>query len=388
MADKRDYYEVLGVGRNATPEEIKKAYRKLAKQNHPDLNPNDKEGAEKRFKEATEAYEVLSDPEKKSRYDQFGHAGVDPRAAAGGGGGYGGFGGGVYDDIDFGDIFSSFFGGGFGGGGRSRSRANAPIQGADIRMNVDLTFEEACFGTTREITVNHLEKCGACGGSGAKPGTEPVTCSACGGTGQETVRQSTPFGMVQTTRTCTACGGRGKIIKEPCAACRGEGRARRAKKIKVNIPAGVDSGRQVYVRGEGDAGKNGGPNGDVILFVNVKPHKIFKREGADIYSEFHITFVQATLGCEVVVPTLDGDVKYTIPEGTQPGTVFKLKDRGAYKLGSANRGDQYVKMIVEIPKGITDKQKEILRQFDNSVDPSKYKTKKSFGEKFKDFMNG
>ena len=192
MADKRDYYEVLGVGRNATPEEIKKAYRKLAKQNHPDLTPNDKEGAEKRFKEATEAYEVLSDPEKKSRYDQFGHAGVDPRAAAGGGGGYGGFGGGVYDDIDFGDIFSSFFGGGFGGGGRARSRANAPVQGADIRMNVDLTFEEACFGTTREITVNHLEKCGACGGNGAKPGTEPVTCSACGGTGQETVRQSTP----------------------------------------------------------------------------------------------------------------------------------------------------------------------------------------------------
>ncbi len=378
MADKRDYYEVLGVSRGASADEIKKAYRKLAKKYHPDLNPDDKEGAEAKFKEASEAYEVLSDPDKKSRYDQFGHAGVDPNA----GGGYGG-GGFGFEDIDLSDIFGSFF----GGGGSSRRNPNAPQRGRDIQMSIDLTFEEACFGTKKEITVSHMEQCSSCGGSGAAAGSQPVRCSACGGTGQVRAVQRTPFGSMQTVRTCDACRGKGTIINDPCKTCRGEGTMRRSKKINVNIPGGIDTGQSLSVRGEGDIGKNGGPSGDLLLTVRVKPHKIFVRQGSDIMCDYPISFVQATLGGDVKVPTVDGNVVYNIPEGTQPGTVFRLKGKGARKLNGGGRGDQYVKVQVEIPKGISEKQKDLLRQFDDSIDPSKYKKRKSFTEKIKDLFD-
>lgn len=382
MADKRDYYEVLGVSKGASADEIKKAYRKLAKKYHPDLNPDDKAGAEAKFKEASEAYEVLSDPNKKARYDQFGHAGVDPNAAAGyGGGGFGGFGG--FDDFDLGDLFGSFF----GGGGSPRRNPNTPQRGRDIRMNIDLTFEEACFGTKKEITVSHMEECDACHGSGAAEGTQPARCTACGGTGQVKAVQRTPFGSMQTVRTCEACGGKGTVINDPCKICRGEGSVRRSKKINVNIPGGIDNGMSLNVRGEGDIGKNGGPAGDILLTVRVKPHKIFARSGADISCDYPISFVQATLGGEVKVPTIDGNVTYNIPEGTQPGTVFRLKNKGAVKLNGNGRGDQYVKIQVEIPKGINESQKEILRQFDDSIDPSKYKKRKSFMEMIKDLFD-
>lgn len=379
MADKRDYYEVLGVDKNASPDEIKKAYRKLAKKYHPDLNPDDKEGAEAKFKEATEAYEVLGDAEKKQRYDQFGHAAFDQTAGGGYGGGFGGF-----DGFDVGDIFSSFFGGGFGGG--QRRNPNAPTKGRDIMYNVDLTFEEACFGAEREISINHLEKCEECNGTGAAKGSSPITCPTCNGTGQVRTVQRTPFGNIQSSRTCDSCGGRGKIIKEPCKACGGKGSARRGKKVRVKIPAGIDNGQQVYVRGEGDAGTNGGPGGDLILNVKVKSHKLFIRQGYDILCEYPISFVQATLGAEVQVPTIDGKVSYNIPEGTQDGTVFRLKNKGIQRVNGTQRGDQYVTIKVEIPKGLNEKQKDLLRQFDSQVDPSKYKQSKSFFDKMKDIF--
>lgn len=377
MADKRDYYEVLGVEKSASADEIKKAYRKLAKKYHPDLNPNDKEGAEAKFKEATEAYEVLSDADKKQKYDQFGHAAFDQ--TAGGGYGAGGFG-----DFDMGDIFSSFFGGGFGGG--QRRNPNAPRKGRDLGYGVDLSFEEACFGAEREITINHLEKCDECGGTGAAKGSAPVTCSACHGTGQVTTVQRTAFGNFQSTRPCDRCGGKGTTIKDPCSACGGNGNVRRGKKVRVKIPAGIDNGQQVYVRGEGDAGANGGANGDLILNIRVRGHKIFVRQGYDIYCDYPISFVQATLGAEVQVPTIDGKVSYTIPEGTQGGTVFRLKGKGVYKVNSTQRGDQYVTIKVEIPKGLSENQKDILRQFDDTVDASKYKQRKSFFDKMKDMF--
>ena len=378
MADKRDYYEVLGVDRSASADEIKKAYRKLAKKYHPDLNPDDKEGAEAKFKEATEAYEVLSDADKKQRYDRFGHAAFDQTA----GGGYGSYGGG-FGDFDMGDIFSSFFGGGFGG---QRQNPNAPRRGRDLSYNIELSFEEACFGTEREITINHLEKCEECGGTGAAKGSSPTTCPTCHGTGQVKTVQRTPLGNFQSVRTCNACGGRGTIIKNPCSACGGEGNARHSKKVRVKIPAGIDNGQQVYVRGEGDAGTNGGTAGDLILNVRVRSHKLFVRQGYDILCDYPISFVQATLGADVQVPTIDGKVSYKIPEGTQGGTVFRLKGKGVQRLNSTQRGDQYVTIKVEIPKGLSESQKDILRQFDSNVDPSKYKQRKSFFDKMKDMF--
>ncbi len=380
MADKRDYYEVLGVDKNATPDEIKKAYRKLAKKYHPDLNPDDKEGAEQKFKEATEAYEVLSDAEKKQKYDQFGHAAFDPTA----GGGYGGGGFGGFDGFDMGDIFNSFFGGGFGGG--QRSNANAPQRGRDITYNLDLTFEEACFGAEKDVTVNHLERCPSCQGSGAAAGTSPETCPACHGTGQVRSVQRTAFGSFQSVRPCDSCGGRGTIIKTPCAACHGEGSVRKPKKVRVKIPAGIDDGQQVYVRGEGDAGSKGGPSGDLILNIRVRRHKLFVRQGYDILCDYPISFVQAALGAEVQVPTVDGKVSYHIPEGTQPNTVFRLRGKGIPKINSTQRGDQYVTIKVEIPKGLNEKQKDLLRHFDENVDASKYKQSKTFFEKMREIF--
>lgn len=379
MAEKRDYYEVLGVDKSSSPEEIKKAYRKLAKKYHPDLNPDDQEGAEKKFKEATEAYEVLSDATKKQQYDQFGHAAFDQTA----GGGYGGGGFGGFDGFDMGDIFSSFFGGGFGG---QRSNPNAPKRGRDLSYVVDLTFEEACFGVEKDISINHLENCSNCNGSGSAPGTSPETCPVCHGSGQVRTVQRTAFGNFQSVRPCDSCGGKGTIIKTPCNECHGEGTVRKSKKVRVKIPAGIDDGQQVYVRGEGDAGTKGGPSGDLILNIRVRKHKLFVRQGYDILCDYPISFVQATLGAEVQVPTVDGKVSYQIPEGTQPGTVFRLRGKGVPKINTNQRGDQYVTIKVEIPKGLNEKQKDLLRTFDDSVDASKYKQSKSFFDKMKEIF--
>ena len=383
MADKRDYYEVLGVDRSASADEIKKAYRKLAKKYHPDLNPGDKaKEAEEKFKEATEAYEILSDAEKKSRYDQFGHAGVDPQAG-GFGGGYGDFGGGFGG---FEDIFSSFFGGGFGGQS-ARRNPNAPRRGRDLKYAVDLTFDQACFGCEIELNVNRTEKCDSCGGSGAEKGTSPVTCSVCHGTGQVTSVQRTAFGNFQSTRPCSSCGGAGKVIQSPCRDCRGEGSVRKSRKVKVKIPAGIDNDQIISVSGQGDAGFNGGPAGDLLVVTRVKKHKVFVRQGFDIMCDFPITFVEAALGAEIKVPTIDGEVTYNVPEGTQTDTVFRLRGKGVPRLhGNGARGDQYVKIKVEIPKNLSEKQKDILRQFDENVDLGKYKEKKSFKDKVKDFL--
>lgn len=375
---------MLGVPKTASADEIKKAYRKLAKKYHPDLNPGDKaKEAEEKFKEASEAYEVLSDAEKKQRYDQFGHAGVDPQAGAGGyGGGFGGgFGGGGFEDI-----FDTFFGGG-GFGGQSRRNPNAPQKGSDLRYNIDLSFEQACFGCEIELNVNRTEKCEACGGSGAEKGTSASTCGVCHGTGQVKSVQRTPFGSFQSVRPCDTCGGTGKVIKNPCKSCRGTGTVRKARKVKVKIPAGIDSDQIISVSGQANAGKNGGPNGDLLVVVRVKRHKLFTRQGYDIVCECPVTFVEAALGAEIQVPTIDGKVTYNVPEGTQTGTVFRLRGKGVPKLhGNGARGDQYVKINVEVPKNLTEKQKDILRQFGDTVEPAKYHNRKSFFDKMKDFL--
>lgn len=375
--EKRDYYEVLGVQKGASDDEIKKAYRKTAKKYHPDLHPDDKE-AEEKFKECNEAYEVLSDPQKKARYDQFGFAGVDPNygAGQGGAGGYG------FDgDIDLGDIFSSFFGGGFGGfGGKN---PNAPQRGRDIQITVSLTFEEAAKGCKKEVEVPKIEDCSECGGTGAAKGTSPKTCPDCGGRGVVNVQSRTAFGVMSTQRTCSTCGGRGKIIEHPCQKCAGKGKVRRKNRITVDIPAGIDEDRIINMRGYGDSGFNGGPAGDLKVVVDIKPHPHFKRDGYNVWYEKHVSFVEAALGAELQVPTLDGNVKYTMPAGTQPNDVFKLKGKGIQKLNSVGRGDQLVRIIVDIPKSLTHEQKELLMQFDKDYTPPKNPAKEGFFDKFK-----
>ncbi len=382
MAEKRDYYEVLGVSRNASEDEIKKAYRKLAKQYHPDLNPGDK-AAEAKFKEIGEAYEVLSDPAKKSRYDQFGHAGVDPNFGAGGGAGGAGFGG-FGDFGDLGDIFESFFG--FGGGGRQRQ--NGPQRGQDIQISLMLSFEEAAKGVKKTVEYQRIETCHECGGSGAAKGSSPHTCPDCKGTGQVRVTQQTLFGVVQTARPCSRCQGKGQVIDQPCSVCGGMGRVRKNHRVEVSIPAGVDVGQVITLRNEGSVGANGGPAGSLNIVIDVRPHPIFERDGADLRCEIPITFVQAALGSEVTVPTLDGKVSLKIPEGTQQGDVFRIREKGIPHLRGKGNGDLYVKIIVEIPKKLTDKQKEILRQFDKETDGKNYEKRRKFGEKFKDFLGG
>ncbi len=382
MADKRDYYEVLGVDRGASADELKKAYRKLAKKYHPDLNPGDKaKEAEEKFKEASEAYEVLSDDQKRQRYDQFGHAGVDPNAGYGGGGsGFGGFGGfGGFEDI------FDMFGGGFGGG--SRRNPNAPKQGDDVHIRVELTFEEACFGKEIEVSVRRREKCSECNGSGAAKGSSPAKCGNCGGTGQVRTVQNTMFGQMQSVRPCSKCGGTGKVITSPCQNCGGKGETLKTVKVKVKIPAGINDGQTLPVREQGNAGKNGGPNGDLLITVSVRNHRIFTRQGFDILCDFPVTFVEAALGGEVEVPTIDEKVSYNIPEGTQSGTVFRLRGRGVPKLyGGGARGDMYVKIIVETPKGLNKEQKELLVKFGESVGTGKYNKKKTFFDTVKDIF--
>ena len=382
MADKRDYYEVLGVQKGASPDEIKKAFRQMAKKYHPDLNPNNKE-AEEKFKEVNEAYEVLSDPDKKSRYDQFGHAGVDP--SYGGGGYSGGFSGGFGDMGDIGDIFNSFFGGGFGGSS-SRSNPNAPRRGQDIQISVEINFRDACFGKDLDVTINRLEKCSECNGSGAANGSSAETCPDCHGTGQVKATQRTPFGMISTQKPCTRCGGKGKIISNPCPKCSGNGRATNAKKISVSIPAGIDDGQTLQVSGQGHAGINGGPSGDLHVVITVRPDPIFERDGYDIHTDIPITYAQAVLGDEITVPTIDGNVKYTVPEGTQTGTIFRFKNKGVKRIRSTSRGDQYVHVTVEVPKTLTKKQKDLLREFEASLTDDNYNKKTSFFDKLKEMF--
>lgn len=373
--DKRDYYEVLGVAKTATDDEIKKAYRTLAKKYHPDLNGGDKD-CEAKFKEVNEAYEVLSDPQKRARYDQFGHE--DPRAG-GAGGGYGDFTGGFGGGFD--DIFSAFFGGGFGGGGQ---RARGPQRGDDLRYDLTITFEEAAFGCEKEISVTRDENCEECGGTGARKGTQPTQCPTCHGTGQVQSFVNTPIGRVSNVRVCEACHGQGTIINDPCPKCSGRGRVRRNRKITIKIPAGIDSGMQIPLRKQGEPGLRGGENGDLYIFVTVKPHKLFTRENYDLYCDVTVSFTQAALGGEIDVPTLNGMIKHNLPEGTQPGTVIRLRGQGIQNLRGAGKGDLYIKVNVEIPRKLTDKQKELLRQFDETLTGKEYEAKKSFFERVKD----
>ena len=373
--NKRDYYEVLGVSKNATEDEIKKAYRSLAKKYHPDMNPGDKE-AEVKFKEVNEAYAVLSDSEKRSKYDRFGHNAFDP---ASGGGGYGGFGG-FGADFDFGDIFSSFFG---GGSSSSGSRANAPREGDDVATRISIEFEEAAFGAKKEVNFARIETCNSCHGSGAESSSDIEKCPECRGTGRVSVRQQTILGYMQTQRSCQRCSGRGQLIKSPCKNCNGKGRIRINKKLEVNIPSGIDDRQNIILRGQGSAGINGGPSGDLIIEVRVKEHKIFERDGNNIYCEVPITFTEATLGAEIDIPVLGGTTeKYRIPDETQSGTEFTLKGKGIPDINTKKKGDLIIKVAVETPRNLNSKQKELLLAFSESLGENNSSKKQKIFKKF------
>ena len=376
--NKRDYYEVLGVDKNASADDIKKAYRKKALQYHPDRNPGNKE-AEAKFKECNEAYEVLSNSEKKALYDQYGFAGVDPNfnPNAGFGGGFGGSGFGGFDDL--GDIFGSIFGGGSG----RRANPNGPRRGENIGTQLEITFEEAAFGTEKEVSVSRVEDCPKCSGTGCADGTQPETCPNCGGSGQVRTTQNFMGMTMQSTAACPKCGGRGKIIKTPCSTCKGKGKVRHTQKIKVKIPAGVDEGQTVRVRGEGSAGANGGPAGDLLVEVYIKDHPLFQRDGVNVLCEMPITFTQAALGAEIEVPTLDGRVRYTVPEGTQTGTTFRLRGKGIPYVNSKTRGDQLVTVVVETPTKLTREQKDLLRKLDENAKGESQPKISRFFEKLK-----
>lgn len=386
MADKKDYYEVLGLQKGATDAEIKKAYRKLAKQYHPDLNPDDPTAAEK-FKEINEANQVLSDPDKRAKYDQFGFAGVDPSY---GGGGAGGAWTGGFDGVDLGDIFADIFGGGgFGGFGSSSARANGSRRGEDIVVALDISFMEACKGVSHDISINRAEECPDCKGSGAEAGTSPKTCPDCKGKGFVTVQQRSMFGMMQSQRPCSKCGGKGKIIEKPCTKCRGKGSVSMKKTVSVKVPAGIDDGMTLNVRGQGNVGSNGGSRGDLKVRISVRKDPVFTREDYNIRIDFPITYSQAALGAEIEVPTIDGAVTYTVPAGTQPGTVFRLRGKGVQKLqqSAGSRGDQFVTINVEVPKNLTKKQKDALEAFEATLDEKNYEKRKSFFDKIKDMFN-
>ncbi|WP_123052997.1 molecular chaperone DnaJ [Clostridium sp. JN-1] len=378
MANK-DYYEVLGLQKGASDDEIKKAFRKLALKYHPDRNQGNKE-AEEKFKEINEAYQVLSDPDKKAQYDQFGTTDFN------GAGGFSGAQGFDFSDFGgFGDIFDSFFGGGFGGSSSGRKRKNAPQKGADLEYSINLTFKEAVFGAEKQINITRSEKCEKCNGTGAKHGTKPHTCDKCGGTGQVRVQRNTPLGSFVSMSTCDKCGGKGTIIKDPCPECKGKGSVRRQRKINITIPAGVDTGNVIPIRGQGEHGINGGPAGDLYINIRADHHSKFKRKQFDIYIDTHISFGKAALGTELTVPTVDGDVKYQIPPGTQPGTVFRLRGKGVPRVNSHGRGDQYVNIIVDVPKNLNQKQKDALYLFmaASGEVPDTEGSKKSFMDKIK-----
>ena len=381
MANKKDYYEVLGVAKGAGEDEIKSAFRKQAKTCHPDLHPGDA-SAEAKFKELNEAAEVLSDPQKRAQYDQFGHAAFDPASGGGysaGGSPFSGFGG-------FSDIFETMFGGGFSSGNNS----NAPVKGENIRYSMSITFEDAAFGVKRDIIVPREQACDTCHGSGAKPGTSPETCSACGGAGQRRVQQNTILGSFSTVRTCSACNGTGKIIKEPCLDCRGSGRQKKNSRVIVDIPAGIDDGQILNISGEGQAGYRNGPNGDLRVTVAVKAHKSFRRNGFDLLLDLKIPFAVAVMGGEIQIPTLTGKLKYAIPEGTQTGTTFRLRDQGIQHLYASAKGDLLVKVEVEVPKRLTARQKELLQAFSDAMGDQRVEAKTNkrtvFG-KVKDALN-
>ena len=395
MAEKRDYYEVLGVSKGASEEEIKKAYKSLAKKYHPDLHPGDAE-AEAKFKELNEAYGILSDAEKRAQYDRFGHAAFDPTQGGGAGGGFGGFQG----DFDFGDIFSSFFGGGFGGGGNRqggrgnnngrgfngfRNSAPHPVDGEDIKTRITIEFAEAVFGCKHEVTFHRMETCDTCRGSGAAKGTKPETCSTCRGSGRVIVQQQSLFGYMQTERQCSDCHGSGKIVKSPCLDCNGKGSVRVAKKFDVDIPAGISHGQTIVLRSQGSSGKNGGSNGDLVIEVRVKEHELFEREGIHLSCEIPISFADAALGAEIEIPVLGGEKrKLEIPEGTQTGQRFTLRGEGVPELNNPKRrGDLFVTVVVETPQNLNSKQKELLREFAQSLGDGNQKRdgffKKLFG---------
>ena len=373
--NKRDYYEVLGVSKDASAADIKRAYRKLAAKYHPDVNHEP--GAEAKFKEINEANEVLSDEDKRARYDQFGFAGVDPNFNAGAAGGnpFGGFG----DFGDLGDIFGSFF----GGSRSSRRNPNAPQRGEDIDVQIDLTFEEAAFGTEKVVSASRIEDCDRCGGTGAAPGSKAETCHRCGGRGTVRTQQNFMGMVMQSDSVCPDCHGTGKVISNPCTRCKGKGKVRRSFKTKVHFPAGIDNGQTLRVSGEGCVGFNGGPKGNLMVTVRVKPHAVFTRQGQNVYCEMPISFTQAALGADLEVPTLDGRVRYHISEGTQTGTVFRLKGKGIPYVNSSTRGDEFVTVVVETPTKLNKEQKDLLKKFEQSAGDSSHPKRKKFFDKFK-----
>ena len=387
MADKRDYYEVLGLQKGASEDEIKKAFRKLAMKYHPDKNPGDKE-AEEKFKEINEAYAVLSDPDQKSKYDRFGHAGIDPNSFAGGFGGTGGFGG--FEDIF--DMFSGAFGGGggfggFGGFGGQGRRNNGPRKGNDIQKSLTIDFTEAACGCKKHIKLTKYVKCKTCGGSGAAPGTSKKSCPKCGGTGEIRTQQRTPLGVFQSVSPCPDCNGTGEINESPCPDCGGTGKVRDTVNITVNIPAGVDTDSVIPIKGQGEPGINGGPDGDLYIVLNVRPHKLFERRGQDLWLEIPISFNQAALGDEIVVPTLEEKVSYKVPAGTQPGTVFRLKGKGIKNLRNSRKGDLYVKVTLEVPTKLNKKQKKAIEEMGAAVTDDCYSKKSGFLDSIKEFFS-
>jgi len=374
---------VLGISKGASDDEIKKAYRQLVKKYHPDVNPGDKT-CEEKMKEVNNAYQILSDSEKKSKYDQFGHAGIDPNAGFGGGG-FGGQGGG-FDFGDLGDIFGSVFGGGFGdmfgGGGKRRG----PARGRDIRMAMDLSFYEAAKGISKNVSVYRNEVCGECKGEGTASPKGKSKCKNCNGRGQVQQVQRTPFGQFSSNKVCGVCMGEGEIITDPCKGCSGSGKIRKTVKLDVSIPAGIDDGQTISLRGEGEPGEKGGPRGDLLISIRVKTHSLFKRDGFSIHCEIPVTFVQAALGCEIEVPTIDGKVKYTVPEATQTGTVFRLRGKGIQHLQDKRRGDQFVTVTIEVPKRLNAKQKDLLREFEKTSGKENHEKQSSFFKKMKDVL--
>lgn len=380
MASKTDYYELLGLQKGATDNDIKKGYRKMAKQYHPDANPNNKE-AEQKFKEISEAYEVLSDPQKKATYDQYGHAAFENAGAGAGGGGF------HYGDMD--DIFESFFGGNFGdvfGGGRSRR--NGPRRGADLQTNLNITFEESYFGTKKDITLPITENCDTCNGTGAKPGTHAETCRNCSGSGQERVEQQTLFGTMASVRTCSHCKGEGKIVRDPCNTCKGQGRVKRSKTLEVNIPRGIDNGQSIRLAEKGEQGTRGGRNGDLLIGITVQKHDYFERRGSNIYLEIPVSFVQATLGADLFIPTMEGTEKYNIKPGSQSGAVYSIKGKGFPSVKN-NRifGDLIFTIKVIVPTSITERQKELLVEFSKESGEEVKEPKKGIFSKIKDKLD-